>query len=159
MLGTGLLIQSELTFQAFTSELHLKEIPSHIGIRGNEIADSLAEVASLETPQFDIFCTHSEVFFECQKHIFLMLPHYMIGTGGFDLMAPFFCEGNRSQQTCISHCQWIFNEYLVCTGGGFQDLNQVQSCSDIARSYLKLSWFYFGQGVLGTSSHFGFFGD
>ncbi|XP_015920115.2 uncharacterized protein [Parasteatoda tepidariorum] len=47
--------------------IHFQWIPSHVGIKGNEMADSLAKDASLEPLQPDLPSTFNEVFAECKK--------------------------------------------------------------------------------------------
>ncbi|XP_042901433.2 uncharacterized protein [Parasteatoda tepidariorum] len=47
--------------------VHFQWIPSHVGIKGNEMADSLAKDASLQPLQPDLPSTFNEVFAECKK--------------------------------------------------------------------------------------------
>ncbi|XP_071043019.1 uncharacterized protein [Parasteatoda tepidariorum] len=84
--------------------VHFQWIPSHVGIKGNEMADSLAKDASLEPLQPDLPSTFNEVFSECKK-MFMDLwrvppPHswYFRKRPGSALLF----EGPRSQQTCLS---------------------------------------------------------
>ncbi|XP_042905437.1 uncharacterized protein [Parasteatoda tepidariorum] len=84
--------------------VHFQWIPSHVGIKGNEMADSLAKDASLEPLQPDLPSTFNEVFAECKKMLMdlwrLPPPHnwYFRKRPGSALLF----GGSRSQQTCLS---------------------------------------------------------
>lgn len=85
-------------------EVHIQWIPSHVGVTGNEMADTLAKAASLDIPQLDMSSTFSEVFSERKKannHLW-RLP---LGHDWYSRKCPggaISFEGNRYQQTCIS---------------------------------------------------------
>ncbi|GFU93330.1 RNase H domain-containing protein [Trichonephila clavipes] len=82
-------------------EFHFQWILSHVGMVGNEIADSLAKAASLDTPRPDIPFTFSEVFSDNkkrQRNLWTVPPGYdwcpLKRPGGALLF-----EGHKGQQT------------------------------------------------------------
>lgn len=100
----GISILNSLSRLSVNSEVHIQWIPSHVGISGNEIADSLAKAASLESTHPDVLCTFSEVFSEYKKttrNLWSVPPvheWYSRNRPGGALLF----DGLRGHQTCIS---------------------------------------------------------